>query len=244
MGVKTGIKIIDDVMGDGLNEGGLGVVVTPFSVGKTSFLTKIANTAFSNGNKVLQIVFEDNPKTIQRKHISCFLGVSINDIKAGNMEQFSNIHNLTSEKGGELKIKKMRSFGVTIDEVKGYVLGCIDSGFNPDLIILDYFDCIYTENSDYKAMRSFEILLSDLNIAGWTGLQSRRQSIGSDILDGSDIQKGVNLLNIGQFWVTIAKTMDQKENGKATYNIIKSKFSADGVVFYNIPFNNDLMKFE
>jgi hypothetical protein len=33
-------------------------------------LTKIANTAMTDGLKVLQIFFEDNPKVIQRKHLA------------------------------------------------------------------------------------------------------------------------------------------------------------------------------
>ena len=33
-------------------------------------MTKIANTAMSDGYNVLQIFFEDNPKVIQRKHLS------------------------------------------------------------------------------------------------------------------------------------------------------------------------------
>ena len=51
---------------------------------------------------------------------------------------------------------------------------------------------------------------------------------------GGSIKKG----QIGHFIVSIAKTLDQKENGTATMAILKSRFGKDGVVFENIRFDN------
>ena len=68
--IRTGIKGLDDIMDGGLSKGELGVILAPFGVGKTTMMTKIANTAMTDGKNVLQIFFEDNPKVIQRKHLS------------------------------------------------------------------------------------------------------------------------------------------------------------------------------
>jgi hypothetical protein len=51
---------------------------------------------------------------------------------------------------------------------------------------------------------------------------------------GGSIKKG----QIGHFIVSIAKTLDQKENGTATMAILKSRFGKDGVVFTDIRFDN------
>ena len=65
--VPTGITGIDNITDGGLSKGELGVVLAPFGVGKSTVLTKFANTAYNLGHNVVQIIFEDNPKVIQRK---------------------------------------------------------------------------------------------------------------------------------------------------------------------------------
>jgi hypothetical protein len=51
---------------------------------------------------------------------------------------------------------------------------------------------------------------------------------------GGSIKKG----QIGHFIVSIAKTLDQKENGTATMAILKSRFGKDGIIFEDITFDN------
>jgi ABC-type uncharacterized transport system ATPase subunit len=50
------------------SKGELAVILAPFGVGKTTMMTKIGNTAVSDG-KVLQIFFEDN-KSYTKKTFS------------------------------------------------------------------------------------------------------------------------------------------------------------------------------
>ena len=70
--IPLGITGIDNVLDGGLAKGEIGVFLAPTGVGKTTVLTKIYNTAYNMGFSVLQIFFEDNPKVIQRKHITCW----------------------------------------------------------------------------------------------------------------------------------------------------------------------------
>ena len=72
--IPTGIKGLDEVMDGGLAPSELGIILAPFGVGKTTMITKIANTAKNLGKNVLQIFFEDMPKVIQRKHLACWSG--------------------------------------------------------------------------------------------------------------------------------------------------------------------------
>jgi replicative DNA helicase len=55
--IRTGIDGLDDIMDGGLSKGELGVILAPFGVGKTTMITKLANTAMNDCNKVLQIFF-------------------------------------------------------------------------------------------------------------------------------------------------------------------------------------------
>jgi hypothetical protein len=51
---------------------------------------------------------------------------------------------------------------------------------------------------------------------------------------GGSIKKG----QIGHFILSAAKTLEQKEEGRATLAILKSRFGKDGVVFEDILFDN------
>ena len=51
---------------------------------------------------------------------------------------------------------------------------------------------------------------------------------------GGSIKKG----QIGHFIVSVAKTLEQKEEGRATMAILKSRFGKDGVIFEDILFDN------
>ena len=63
--IPTGIVGIDNLLKGGLGKGELGVVLAPTGTGKTTLLTKFANTAYNLGLNVVQIFFEDNPVTLK-----------------------------------------------------------------------------------------------------------------------------------------------------------------------------------
>jgi|TARA_R110000823_G_C15951376_1_gene501815 replicative DNA helicase len=252
--IPTGIEGMDEAMDGGLAKGELGVILAPYGVGKTTFMTKIANTAFNEGKKVLQIFFEDNPKVIQRKHLACWSNINLNDLSARKDEvaEIAKEREATgAEKGGEIKLKKMSSNGTTIAQIRQYVRKLISNGWKPDLIIVDYIDCVEPDRryddinqGEGAVMRAFESMLADLDIVGWTAVQGNRSSIGAEVVEGQQMGGSIKRGQIGHFIVSIAKTLDQKEAGTATLAIIKSRFGKDGIIWYDITFNNGTMQID
>jgi replicative DNA helicase len=244
--IPTGINGLDEKMNGGLSKGELGVILAPFGVGKTTMITKIANTAYSQGYNVLQIFFEDNPKVIQRKHLSCWTSIALNDLAL--VENRPIINEKIREydgTGGYLELKKFPSDGTTIPIIKNYVRKLSAAGRKPDIILLDYIDCVAsTRNYDkgYEAegpiMRQFESLLSEFNMVGWTAIQGNRESINADTVDSTMIGGSIKKGQIGHFIVSIAKDLDQKETGRANMAILKSRFGVDGIIFTDVEFNN------
>jgi replicative DNA helicase len=242
--IATGLTGIDNLMGGGLSKGELGVILAAFGVGKTTIMTRMANTAYLTGKNVVQIFFEDNVKVIQRKHFTCFTGIGLSDLGDRSEEvkealpRFQNLEN-------NLILKKMSSDGTTIPQIKQYLRKLISSGIKPDIVFLDYIDCVQPTkqfkdefSGEGNVMRQFETMLSELDIAGWTAVQGNRSSIGADLVEanmmGGSIKKG----QIGHFILSVAKTLDQKEEGRATLAVLKSRFGKDGVVFEDIVFDN------
>jgi replicative DNA helicase len=242
--IRTGIKGLDEVMDGGLSKGELGVILAPFGVGKTTMMTKIANTAMNDGYNVLQIFFEDNPKVIQRKHIACWTGIELNKL-ALHEEEIIRVCAEKEENGGILKLKKFPSDGTTIPMIRQYIRKKIAEGFRPDIILVDYIDCVEPSKKfddanvgEGSVMRQFETMLSELDIAGWTAVQGNRSSIKANVVEADQMGGSIKKGQIGHFIVSIAKTLDQKENGTATMAILKSRFGKDGIIFEDIIFDN------
>jgi replicative DNA helicase len=242
--IPTGISGLDEVMDGGLSKTELAVILAPFGVGKTTMMTKIANTAKNLGYNVLQIFFEDLPKVIQRKHLACWSGYELNELSEHKEELLKLVEDKNNEKG-ILKLKKFPSDGTTIPMIRQYIRKKIAQGFRPDIILLDYIDCVQpsvkvddVNVGEGRVMRQFETLLYEFDMAGWTAVQGNRSSLKAEVVDsemmGGSIKKG----QIGHFIVSIAKTLDQKEARTATMAILKSRFAGDGMIFSDIKFDN------
>jgi replicative DNA helicase len=248
--IPTGIKGLDECMDGGLSKGELAVILAPFGVGKTTMITKIANTAKNEEYNVLQIFFEDNPKVIQRKHLSCWSTYNLNDLKY-HKDELKEIAATKSEEKGQIKLKKFPSDGTTIPHIKQYIRKQIAQGFRPDIVLIDYIDCIQSSkafkeswDAEGNVMRQFETMLAELDIAGWTAVQGNRSSIGAETVDSTMIGGSIKKGQIGHFIVSIAKTLEQKDSGHANLAILKSRFGKDGIIFNDAIFNNGTMQIE
>ena len=87
-------------------------------------------------------------------------------------------------------------------------------------------------------MRAFESMLSEYNMVGWTAVQGNRSSISSDVVTGDQMGGSIKKAQIGHFIMSVARTLPQKENDRATIAILKSRFGKDGVIFEDCTFNN------
>lgn len=248
--IATGINGLDEIMDGGLSRTELAVILAPFGVGKTTMITKIANSAFEQDLRVLQIFFEDNPKVIQRKHLACWTGHNLNDLN-NHKEELVKLAKDKDQRGGELLLKKMRSDGTTIPMIRQYIRKLVAQGKKPDVMLIDYIDCIQPSRrvddvnvGEGQVMREFETLLAEFEIAGWTAVQGNRSSIGAEVVDSTMIGGSIKKGQIGHFIVSIAKSLDQKENGTATMTVLKSRFGKDGVIFEDIIFNNGTLQID
>jgi replicative DNA helicase len=243
--IPTGIDGLDNLMDGGLSKGELGVILAAFGVGKSTMITKLANTAYNLGHNVVQIFFEDNPKVIQRKHITCWTGVELNKLVEEKDRVKDEIERIRENSTGKLILKKFPSDGTTIPVIKQYLRKLTSEGIRPDMVLLDYIDCVQPSKrvddvnvGEGNVMREFETMISELNIVGWTAIQGNRGSIGAQVVEANMIGGSIKKGQIGHFIVSIAKTLDQKEEGRATMAILKSRFGKDGVIFEDIVFDN------
>jgi replicative DNA helicase len=249
--IPMGITGIDRLLKGGLAKGEIGVILAPTGVGKTTILTKIANTAFNMGYNVLQIFFEDNPKIVQRKHFTIWTGIPPDDLANHRDEVMGKITEIQETMKNRLVLKKLASDTMTMGQIKNQVRKMIADGTKIDLILLDYIDCVLPEQSakdEWKAegsvMRAFEAMCHELNLVGWTATQGNRSSISSEVVTTDQMGGSIKKAQVGHVIITVAKTLQQKELNLATIAITKSRLGKDGVVFENCKFNNELLEID
>lgn len=246
--VPIGIAGIDKTLKGGLSKGEIGVILAPTGVGKTTILTKIANTAFNNGYNVLQIFFEDNPKIIQRKHFTIWTGIEPDRLSDNKEEVLQKISEINSTMNNKLILKKIASDTVTMSQIKNQVRKMISEGTAIDVIVIDYIDCVLPDvygkdewKSEGSIMRGFESMCHELNLVGWTATQGNRASISSEIVTTDQMGGSIKKAQVGHVIITVAKTLQQKEMNLATIAITKSRLGPDGVIWENCKFNNELL---
>ena len=249
--IPIGVPGIDNLLKGGLAKGEIGVILAPTGVGKSTFTTKIANHAFNLGYNVLQIFFEDNPKIIQRKHITLWTGIHPDDLTENKDEVMATVKHIESTRKNKLIMKKLPSDTVTMNQIKNQVRKMIADGIKVDMIILDYIDCVVPDKnlgdewkSEGSVMRGFEAMCHELDIAGWTATQGNRSSISSEVVTTDQMGGSIKKAQVGHVIITVAKSLQQKEMNLATIAITKSRIGKDGIIFENCKFDNGMLEID
>lgn len=249
--IPTGIGKLDEALEGGLGKGELGVIIAPSGIGKTSLTTSMASFAAISGFKVLQIVFEDRIKQIQRKHIGKITGIEAKDLsKPDNIDVVKKMIDEFPQKeelAQNLRIVKFPSGEKTATFMENFIKKISNSGFKPDLVIIDYFECLKHEadrsvTNEFEkegiTMRKFEAMVGELNIALWIPSQGTKDSINLDLVTMDKIGGSVKKAQIAHVVVSIARSLDDAANNKATIAILKNRAGKSGRIFNNVEFNN------
>jgi replicative DNA helicase len=249
--IPMGIPGIDRLLKGGLAKGEIGVVLAPTGVGKSTLLTKIANHSFNLGYNVLQIFFEDNPKIIQRKHITLWTKIHPDELTLKKDEVMSKVNQIKNSMENKLIMKKLPSDTVTMLQIKNQIRKIIADGTKIDMVLLDYIDCVVPDKnlgdewkSEGSVMRGFEAMCHELNLAGWTATQGNRSSISSEVVTTDQMGGSIKKAQVGHVIISVAKTLQQKEMKLATIAITKSRIGDDGVVFENCKFDNGMLEID
>lgn len=257
--IPTGIDKLDELLGGGLHKGKIGIIICPSGKGKTSLTTcltgnaAIAKTSQNNygGYKVLQIVFEDIKRDMNRKFISKVSQIEqihINDsIDSENSvrEMIANYpdRNLMNQ---NIILKRLASGQYTPSDIKEIIKKKMNQGFKPDLVIIDYFECIdyekgHTNSSEWKqqekGIRFFENLAHELNIAIWIPTQGNRSSYNAEVVTEDKMGGSMKKVETAQVVISIARNTDDLKNNKATISVLKNR-SGSVATFHGVYFNN------
>jgi replicative DNA helicase len=226
---------LDSQIGGGLAGGELAIVLSPTGGGKSMMLVKFGSTALQYGRKVVYFSLELSETVIGNRFDAC-----LNNIKMNEVYHFKHLIEENSKKleskGGVLKIKEYPTGTATINTIKNYLSYLNrESGFLPDLIIIDYADIMkplvsYSEKrhsltSIYEGLRALSM---ELNVPVWTASQTSRMSINKNDFDLSSISESLGKAQTADIIVGVARTDVDKIAKKAKLMIMKNRNGQDG----------------
>lgn len=261
--IPTGIEQLDKVLGGGLDKGKLGLIIAAAGFGKTTFTTAIDSYAASykcpannnEGFKVLQIYFEDEDVDITRKHYSKITQMEARYLKRLDDYEKTNIENLLENYPDKemlkknLRLKRFRTGEKSATDIGLFIKRLINTGFKPDLVTIDYFECIAAEKGGYATdtewtregvtMRKLENLAHELDIAIWVPTQGTKDSMNSPEGVRMDQASGsAKKVHVAQLIISIARGIGDIDNNRAVVSILKNRSGKAGKIFNNVSFNN------
>ena len=261
--IPTGISMLDDVLGGGLDKGKLGLLIAPAGFGKTSFTTAIDSFAATYkcdmnnhmGFKVLQIYFEDDDVDITRKHYSRITQREARFMKRLDKPERDEIAELLNNHADKdmlkanLRLKHFKTGTKSASDIEIFVKKLINQGFKPDLISIDYFECLAPEKGGYSTdtewtregvtMRKLENMAKDLDCAIWIPTQGTKDSMNSPEVVRMDQASGsAKKIHVAQLILSIARAIDDIDKSRAVIGILKNRSGKSGKVFNNVYFDN------
>lgn len=267
--ITTGTKELDDALGGGIGSRELGVIVAPSNVGKSSVVTGFAAAAATTktehnnnqGYKVLHIFFEDEEVNIRRKYYGYLLDIDACMLHHPDIRPLA-IEKLTDEFNEERDMLKrnvryirLSSGEKSASDIKAIINKHISLGFKPDLVVIDYFECLKKEkgmgrndsewSGETVTMRKLESMAKELGIAIWVPVQGTKGSFGQEYVSMAHAGGSVGKTQIGHIVIQLARTDEQKTRGLMNVYIGKmraTKFVRDK--FLNVKFNNGTCHFD
>lgn len=258
--IPTGISKLDDCLGGGLDKGKVGLLMGPTSFGKTSMTTGISAYAAAykceandnKGYKILQIVFEDSPRDIHRKYFSRLSQVETSKLNeteetTNKVREILKNHPDKEYIKNNIRIIQLNTGEYSATDIKQLIKKKINEGFKPDMVVIDYFECINHEKGtgnlqkweqETKTMRKFETIAKELDIAIWLPTQGNRGSVTSELVTMDQGAGSFTKQQIAQVVVSIARSVDDIKNQKATLAVLKNRSGSAGIVLNGIKFNN------
>ena len=233
--IQTNWNEINQITGNGLGGGELGVIVAPAGGAKSWALVNIATSAMKRGKRVLYYTLELNEFYVARRFDAYFLNIPFTELSADTVKE--GLMDVYNSMGGELIVKSYPTKTAGVNTLIAHIEKCIVQGKRPDMIIIDYADLLRPMKSGEKRLELNDIYEDIRGLAGtyrvpvWTASQASRTSTTDDIIEGNKVSESYNKIMIADLVISIQRKPSDKVDGTAMWHIIKNRFGPDGLTF-------------
>jgi hypothetical protein len=232
--ISTGWDVVDELMDGGLGPGELGVVMAPSGIGKSWFLSKIACSAIQMGMNVLHYTLELSENYVGQRYTTILTGIQTTEHK----ERKDEIIRKIKQTPGRVRIKYYPPQFATSKTLSAHIEKLRASGFNPNLIIIDYADLLKSSNSRdglyaelggiYEELRG---LSGEAGIPIWTATQTNRAAIDHEVIQADSVGDSYKKVQTADFIMSVSRKTKDKLSNTGRIHIVKNRFGPDGMTF-------------
>jgi replicative DNA helicase len=235
--VPTPWEDVNELLQGGLGNGDLGIIFGNPGGGKSWTLVDIGSFALKLGYNVLHFTLELGEIYVGRRYDANLSGIAVNKL-AKHKDEIKEMLERNNFKYN-LVIREYAPKRASIQTLEVNYQKCLDQGFKPDLILIDYLDLLRPSNKriidkkegiddvyiDAKGMAK------ELDIPIWSVSQVNRLGAQDDIIEGDKAAGSYDKIMIGDFIVSLSRKRKDKIEGTGRLHIIKNRYGVDGITF-------------
>ena len=232
--ISTGWDKIDEIVSGGAGRKELGVVIAPTGCGKSMVLVHLGSQALKEGMNVVHYTFELSDTVIAKRYDSCLTGFplsTLNDHKDAIWDQLQDVK-------GKLIVKEYPTKTASTNTIRAHLTKLLQSGFKPDMIIVDYADLMRTTRERKEKREELESIYEELraimqehNVVGWTASQTNRSGLESEIITMQSISEAFNKCFVADFIFSVSRTTEDKQTNGGRIYIAKNRNGPDGLIY-------------
>lgn len=237
-GIPTCIPELDcHFAGGGVCKGELACCLAPPNRGKSQWLVKVGKAALIHRKKVLHISMEMNQKRVAERYDQNFLGLTKEDLFTSEgstelrkfMETQGKYFTKNMKREG-LVIKFWPPRGVTVSDIKNYIIRKRINGIKFDLVIVDYGgvikpDVIYKNNYIELGNIFYDLanMAAELDVAVWTASQASRDSFKKKTISMGDFAESIKIVHPCHIIIALCQTPHEYKQNIMRLVIIKNR---------------------
>jgi replicative DNA helicase len=208
--------------------------MAPSGIGKSWFLSKIACSAIQMGMNVLHYTLELSENYVGQRYTTILTGIQTTEHK----ERKDEIIRKIKQTPGRVRIKYYPPQFATSKTLSAHIEKLRASGFNPNLIIIDYADLLKSSNSRdglyaelggiYEELRG---LSGEAGIPIWTATQTNRAAIDHEVIQADSVGDSYKKVQTADFIMSVSRKTKDKLSNTGRIHIVKNRFGPDGMTF-------------
>jgi len=235
--IPTLIPGLDPLIRGGIRKKELGVIEGLPGVGKTLAMINIAKGGIICGKKVLYYTLEMSEDEIADRFDSSFSGVNMSTLLNRAVTVKKRISKLGVKYKDSLIIKEYPTKLCTPDTLGVHLNGLLETGFRPDLLIVDYADLL-KPNKTYS-QRRFELeniyldlrsIAMEFPVAIWTASQANRRATEAELIGMEFVSEAFSKIMIADIVISINQTKEEEEEEEMRLHVVKNRYAKKGQI--------------
>lgn len=232
--IATGWPMVDEITDGGNGRGEYAVIIAPSGFGKSQVLVNLAANAIREGKNVVFYTLELSKEVIALRTDACISQIAKDDLKEHKDEVYKEIIKIP----GRFIVKHYPKNTVSTRTIRLHLDKLIQSGFKPDMVIIDYAELLKPLNNRKEVRQDigdiyneFETICQEYNVAGWTASQTNRKGLSAEIVSMEEISEAFNKCFGAYLIITLSRSVQDKNSNTGKFFVAKNRNGPDGIIY-------------